>query len=273
MTDNKAIRLSKAAREFNVGVSTIVEFLHKKGHVIDTDPNSKIDPDLYTLLIKEYSSDLDEKKKSENFSLKNLRERKESISLEDVKEPVEPEEEAEFLIKDTSSKSEPKKHEEPVEKEIKKSIDLKVIGKVDLDLVNGKKKPVEKKPEPVKEEPVAEVKPPVNETEEKPEEIKTPPVAKEEKVEPAVEKEKRKNDLKIIGKIDLESTKRKRNARTGVEMEALVAVAAAGLVIYDMCKAVDREMVVGAVHLVRKSGGKSGVWERGDDPLGSRARS
>jgi cyclic pyranopterin phosphate synthase len=63
------------------------------------------------------------------------------------------------------------------------------------------------------------------------------------------------------------------HARTGVEMEALVAVAAAGLVIYDMCKAVDREMVVGAVHLVRKSGGKSGVWERGDDPLGSRARS
>jgi cyclic pyranopterin phosphate synthase len=54
-------------------------------------------------------------------------------------------------------------------------------------------------------------------------------------------------------------------------MEALVAVAAAGLVIYDMCKAVDRGMVIEAVHLQRKSGGKSGVWEREDDPLDRRA--
>ena len=52
------------------------------------------------------------------------------------------------------------------------------------------------------------------------------------------------------------------HARTGVEMEALVAVAAAGLTIYDMCKAVDRGMEIGALRLVRKSGGKSGVWER-----------
>ena len=62
------------------------------------------------------------------------------------------------------------------------------------------------------------------------------------------------------------------HARTGVEMEALVAVAAAGLAIYDMCKAVDRGMVVEAIHLVRKSGGKSGRWERGDDPLETRVR-
>ena len=55
------------------------------------------------------------------------------------------------------------------------------------------------------------------------------------------------------------------HARTGVEMEALVAVAAAGLTIYDMCKAVDREMSLGAVRLVSKSGGKSGQWERDDE--------
>ena len=54
----------------------------------------------------------------------------------------------------------------------------------------------------------------------------------------------------------------KAHARTGVEMEALVAVAAAGLTIYDMCKAVDRGMEIGAVRLIRKSGGKSGLWER-----------
>lgn len=51
-------------------------------------------------------------------------------------------------------------------------------------------------------------------------------------------------------------------ARTGVEMEALVAVSAAGLTIYDMCKAMDRGMTVNAVQLVSKSGGKSGNWDR-----------
>lgn len=50
--------------------------------------------------------------------------------------------------------------------------------------------------------------------------------------------------------------------RTGVEMEALVAVSAAGLTVYDMCKAVDREMVVDAVRLVAKQGGKSGSFVR-----------
>ena len=49
--------------------------------------------------------------------------------------------------------------------------------------------------------------------------------------------------------------------KTGVEMEALTAVAMAGLTIYDMCKAVDRGMRLDAVRLVRKSGGKSGEWQ------------
>ena len=59
------------------------------------------------------------------------------------------------------------------------------------------------------------------------------------------------------------------HARTGVEMEALVAVAAAGLTIYDMCKAVDRGMEIGAVRLIAKSGGKSGDWKREGDATGS----
>jgi cyclic pyranopterin phosphate synthase len=60
-------------------------------------------------------------------------------------------------------------------------------------------------------------------------------------------------------------------ARTGVEMEALVAVCAAGLTIYDMCKAIDRGMTLEAVRLVRKSGGKSGEWKRSGErePLGA----
>lgn len=56
------------------------------------------------------------------------------------------------------------------------------------------------------------------------------------------------------------------HARTGVEMEALVAAAAAGLALYDMCKAIDREMRLDAVRLVQKSGGKTGSWIRSGEP-------
>jgi cyclic pyranopterin phosphate synthase len=56
------------------------------------------------------------------------------------------------------------------------------------------------------------------------------------------------------------------HARTGVEMEALVAVSAAGLTVYDMCKAIDRAISIGGIELVRKSGGKSGVWTRPGEP-------
>jgi cyclic pyranopterin phosphate synthase len=51
-------------------------------------------------------------------------------------------------------------------------------------------------------------------------------------------------------------------ARTGVEMEALVAVSVACLTIYDMCKSIDRGMVIGAIQLEAKSGGRSGEWVR-----------
>ena len=51
-------------------------------------------------------------------------------------------------------------------------------------------------------------------------------------------------------------------ARTGVEMEALTAVAVAALTVYDMCKAVDKDMEIGEIHLVHKVGGKSGEYFR-----------
>jgi cyclic pyranopterin phosphate synthase len=51
--------------------------------------------------------------------------------------------------------------------------------------------------------------------------------------------------------------------RTGVEMEALAAVTAAALTVYDMCKAIDRGMVITAVRLESKQGGRSGAWTRG----------
>jgi cyclic pyranopterin phosphate synthase len=60
-------------------------------------------------------------------------------------------------------------------------------------------------------------------------------------------------------RIDIEAKVRIK-AQTGVEMEGFVAVAAAGLTIYDMCKAIDRGMVISDIHLVKKTGGKSGTY-------------
>lgn len=64
-------------------------------------------------------------------------------------------------------------------------------------------------------------------------------------------------------KIGVEITASVRNTgQTGVEMEALCAVSAAALTIYDMCKAIDREMVISDIMLLKKSGGKSGLFIR-----------
>ena len=52
----------------------------------------------------------------------------------------------------------------------------------------------------------------------------------------------------------------KTTGKTGVEMEALTMVAIAGLTIYDMCKSMDKSMVIGEIRLVEKHGGKSGDW-------------
>ncbi len=56
--------------------------------------------------------------------------------------------------------------------------------------------------------------------------------------------------------------------RTGFEMEALIAVSIAALNIYDMCKAVDRSMIIEGIHLVKKSGGKSGIYLVAEQSLG-----
>ena len=63
------------------------------------------------------------------------------------------------------------------------------------------------------------------------------------------------------GRLDIES-RIKITGRTGAEMEALTAVAIAALTVYDMCKAVDKEMVIGSIRLVAKKGGKSGTYRR-----------
>ena len=67
----------------------------------------------------------------------------------------------------------------------------------------------------------------------------------------------------VEGRVEISATV-KLTGNTGVEMEALTAVAVAGLTIYDMCKAIDKEMVIGAIQLERKEGGKSGTFLRAE---------
>ena len=172
MVDGNTIRLSKLARECNVGIHTIVDFLHKKGfHDIGTDPNTKVSAEAVQLLEKEYKVDMSIKKESEKISLKSHRPKKESISIDDMEEQDDNETEEKPVSKVIPEKKEVKAEEVviPVEK-----IDpFKVLGKIDLSSLNKpKRKPeieekpevkvvppvVEKKPEP-KPEPKIEIKP------------------------------------------------------------------------------------------------------------------
>ncbi|MBN1131917.1 MAG: hypothetical protein JXA39_02500, partial [Bacteroidales bacterium] len=169
MTEQKAIRLSKIAREFNVGISTIVDFLKRKGYEIDTNPNTKLDPGLYDILVQEYSNDLNVKKESKRLTLETLRERRETISISDLEEPPE-EESEELLITDHTtiseeeeeeiSVAEPEELEETVkttgkpsgedeeetgtEEESVKETGPRVLGKIDLESMNQKTRPKKK---------------------------------------------------------------------------------------------------------------------------------
>ncbi len=147
--DIKVTRLSKAAREFNVGISTIVEFLHKKGFDLDPNPNTKLPHEAYILLVKEYSTDISVKKESEKLILKDLHRKKESVSIDDFSEKSEAEEserDEDILVKDSSGM----KTTVDIKTEIKKP-DIKLVGKIDLEKTL---KPKTEKPAPPKEEPV-----------------------------------------------------------------------------------------------------------------------
>ena len=63
---NFSIRLSKAAKEFNVGRETIVEFLNKKGFPVDPSPNTKLTSEMYALLVKEYQGEREVKNEAKN---------------------------------------------------------------------------------------------------------------------------------------------------------------------------------------------------------------
>ena len=192
----KLTRLSKAARQFNVGISTIVEFLANKGVEIDSNPNTKIESDAYEMLSAEYSADLKLKKASSELDLQ--RKSKETVSIKDVEEPQtsEPKKEEELTIKsNTATKP------EEIKTNIPKSEGPKVLAKIDLDA-----KPKVKEPTPKKEEPKIEKKPVEKEIKE---ETKTEKKAPKKEVV-ITETPKVKNEgPKVIDKIDLDSMNQK----------------------------------------------------------------
>jgi translation initiation factor IF-2 len=200
--DIKVTRLSKAAREFNVGISTIVEFLHKKGFDLDPNPNTKLPYEAYILLVKEFSTDISVKKESEKLILKDLHRKKESVSIDDFSDKVDSEEserDEDILVKDSSGV----KTTVDIKTEIKKP-DIKLVGKIDLEEAL---KPKVEKPIPLKEEPVQLPSVARDEAEkhEKPGKNKTADEKEVPAITVPVEDKKTKSniDLHIIGKIDL----------------------------------------------------------------------
>lgn len=169
------IRLNKVTRDLNVGITTVVEFLQKKGYTIEASPNAKITEEQYAVLVKEFSTDKNLKIESEKFSQErqNKDRNKASISIEGLESKKEKEEVVKTVIPEEAR---PK---------------LKQVGKIDLDNLNKKTAP--KVVEPVakvieqtpKAEPVVEKVVERKETPQPEKETPKPVVVEEKKPEPA----------------------------------------------------------------------------------------
>ncbi len=193
-----AVRLSKIAREFNVGVATIVEFLHKKGIKISSDPNAKLSEEDYALVAKEFSTDSEVKKESTLIDLKNARKKKETVSIDNKGNITESTEEEQFIS---------------VKDEVKLENKIKVVDHIDL--TPHKEQPSEPEETPtVLAEETEEFSPQMPETEESIEIPGEETTNEEESSIPATESTEAETfkvaqpvvkDVKVIGTIDLDS--------------------------------------------------------------------
>lgn len=230
MTEGKKVkRLSKVVRELNVGISTIVDFLNKNGIEVASNPNSKIDEYAFDLLSKEFSKDIKIKEESEKIDL-DIRRKKESISVEeDVEEKIvvkEQDVKQDPIVKTTTEKPKSKPTEEKTQEKIIKAtedkrVGIKIVGKIDPNTLNKQAKVstqkdnVEKKTTETKKEfqKQAKVEKTINKkTSEKPKTTAKP--AKKEVQKVTVPKEiktevEQLEDVKVVGKIDLETLNQK----------------------------------------------------------------
>ena len=169
------IRLNKVTRDLNVGITTVVEFLQKKGYTIEASPNAKITEEQYAVLVKEFSTDKNLKIESEKFSQErqNKDRNKSSISIEGFESKKEKEEVVKTVIPEEAR---PK---------------LKQVGKIDLDNLNKKTAPKVVEPaakvieQTPKAEPVVEKVVERKETPQPEKETPKPVVVEEKKPEPA----------------------------------------------------------------------------------------
>ena len=223
------IRLNKVQGELNLGLSTIVEFLQKKGFEIKEDPNAVVPEEGYKLLMEEFSADKKARIQSDNFTKERQNKEKpkaapvEAPKAEEPKPVVKPAPEA-------PKKEEPKAMEQPKQEEKKPESKIVITGRIDLDAL---KKPAKKeakqevKPTPKKEEvkPVEQPKteePKATQPAEPPQTEKPKPVAEEPKAKPTQAtltqvEEVEAPKLNIIGQIDLsainQSTRPKKKSK------------------------------------------------------------
>ncbi len=213
-TTDKGARLSKVAREFNLGVHTVVEFLEKKGHKVESNPNTKIGGDLYALLQAEFGSDKEIKEKSQQVV--QQRQERETISLAPApKEETRPKEEEPAPVRPAAAAEPvapvaPAAAPEVIKARVEKTAGPKTVGKIDLDAPKKKaskkaaseeaEKPAPPAAEPVAQAPAAPAEPaPAPEAPAEPETIrvnvqKLAGVKQLGKIELPVEKERKPAD-------------------------------------------------------------------------------
>lgn len=203
MAELKATRLSKVARELNVGIATIVDFLQTKGIKIESNPNSKIEPDSYKLLLAEFQSEKSEKEKSRAVVSK---EKRETITLDNAPQTKTQEsdnEPEEILIKNVQQSS-----PELIKPKVESDVKVKVVDKIDLSSISGKKS-TKKETTKTKEEEKPVEKPVEKKEETTPivEEVIPPELAAE--IETIRAKADKLSGPKLMGKIDLPVEKKK----------------------------------------------------------------
>ena len=206
----KVKRLSRVARDCNVGINTIVEFLHKKGFDIDSSPNSKIPEEAVDLVMNEFQQDLTAKKEAEKFTQEHRHETRTSLTVDndlDESEPAPAEDESEqdevLLITDKGiSQKVEKEGAKESEKAAGKKDGKATPEKAPSDAATDKEQIKEKDREP--ERGISEAKDDKKEKGEQPEE------ETEEKPGDKPEAGKQgKTELKVIGKIDIDSLNQK----------------------------------------------------------------
>lgn len=200
----KGIRLNKAAREFNVGIHTIVEFLERNDIQAETNPNFKISPSAFELLSVEFSSDSTAKKESQKLSMQHRKDSQDEVITEkEEKKPETPEvtdNSDEVLIKNLSGTDIEEK--EPEKKETKKDKEIKIVGKVDLDSVDKKSKKEDKEKKKTAEKAEKETEKKKEEEELKEKESKEKEGEKDRDVTEE-EKELTKEELEEVYKSDV----------------------------------------------------------------------